>query len=111
MIEYIVMFVMFAVGVSIGWYLREQHAIRQIHKILNSAEFAEAVEQVEPRTKMRLERHGETIYAFEEEGAFIAQGKDLQELDTAIQKRFPGKKFAVQEQNLIDIKAEYHDPV
>lgn len=114
MIEFIVMFIMFAIGVSVGWVLRERHAIRQVEKILLSSEFSEAVQEAEAeqRTKMRLERHAETIYAFsDEDDSFIAQGKDLEALDKAIQSRFPGRKFSVQEQNLIDIKAEYHEPV
>ena len=52
------------------------------------------------------------IYAFVvENDEFIAQGKDLTELDKAIQARFPGRKFSIQEQNLKDLEVEYHEPV
>lgn len=100
-------------GISIGWWLREQHAIRKIHQFIQEAEAEENLlkEAEEGRTKMILERHGEVIYAYEEGGDFIAQGKDLHELDLSVQKRFPGKKFSIREDNLKEIAVEYHEPV
>jgi hypothetical protein len=111
--EIIIIFIVALVGFAFGWHAREQWAIRQVHRLLESGElFPKEEEASEDRTKMRLERHGEVIYAFTvEDDSFIAQGKDLDDLDKAITARFPGKKFSVQEQNLIDIKAEYHESV
>ena len=111
--EFVILFGAVIVGVAIGWNLREYHAMRKIHELLQKAEELEVKEgSVENRTKMRLEKHGELIYAFEEEtDTFIAQGKDLLALDEAIRKRFPDKKFSVQEQNLKDIAVEYHESV
>jgi hypothetical protein len=112
--EIIILFIAALIGFAFGWHSREQWAIRQVHRLLESGELFKQDED-EPdvdRTKMRLERNGEVIYAFTvEDDSFIAQGKDLEDLDKAITARFPGKKFSVQEQNLIDIKAEYHESV
>ena len=104
--EFLPLIFCIGIGVVIGWKLREYHAMKTVHAFLKEAE-EQLDEQDENRTKMRLERHGELIYAFEQENdSFIAQGKDLEDLDKAIVARFPGKKFSVQEQNLIDIKAD-----
>jgi predicted negative regulator of RcsB-dependent stress response len=112
MVEIAVMFVMLALGFVLGWHMRERHAIKQIEMILESDEYAEAVQETESRTKMRLERHGGLILAYvEEDNSFIAQGEDLEALDKAIQARFPGRKFSIQEQNLIDIRVNYHESV
>ena len=107
-------FILIGIGVILGWYFREYYAMRVVHNLLK--EVGEQVEDEEEpsgdRIKMRLERHGEVIYAFkDEDDSFIAQGKDLHELDKAIVARFPGQKFSVREQDLIDIKADYHEPV
>ena len=110
--EFVILFGALVVGAYAGWQLREYYAIRQVAKLLKNTELVPPILEKEPRTKMRLERHSDVIYAYsEEDGSFIAQGKDLEALDDAIQSRFPERKFSVQEQNLIDIKAEYHESV
>lgn len=103
--EFLILIIAMIIGVAIGWQLRELHAMRQVHKLLASHELQiHRDEQDVDRTKMRLEQHGEAIYAFEEEtDTFIAQGKTLEDLDTAIQVRFPGKKFSVREANLHEV--------
>jgi hypothetical protein len=110
--EFFILFGAVIVGVGMGWQLRELHAMHKVKQLLEHADSLQEEEPQEDRTKMRLERHGEVIYAFEEDtDSFIAQGKDLLDLDSAIRKRFPDKKFSVQEQNLKDIGAEYHESV
>lgn len=106
----IILFAGALIGFVSGWIAREKYAIRVIKDILAEVEDAQDVE--ETRTKMRIERNGDFLYAFEDEtDSFIAQGINLEELDKAITLKFPGKKFSVREQNLIDIKADYHEPV
>jgi hypothetical protein len=101
--EFLILFGALFVGVLLGWELRERHAMRIVNQLLEEMEEQEP-EATEERTKMRIEKHGEGIYAFEEEtDNFIAQGTDLFDLDKAIQARFPGKKFAIREDNLKEI--------
>lgn len=105
--EFIILIVGILIGTIIGWRLREYYAMRKVAELLEQAEqLAEEEDQEPDRVKIRLERHGDMLYAFEEEThTFIAQGKDLEDLDTAIVARFPGKKFSIKEQNLIDVRA------
>ena len=103
--EFVILFVAIIIGAYIGWYLREYAAMRKVHQMLKQSEglFDEEVKG-DPRTKMRLEKHGAMIYAYsEDDHTFLAQGIDLKELDANIRARFPDKKFSIQEQNLIDI--------
>lgn len=109
--EFLILFGALFIGIFLGWELREQYAMRTVKRLLeeNMLQVHEE-EETEERTKMRLEKHGVVIYAFEEEtDTFIAQGTDLFDLDKAIQTRFPGKKFSVREANLEEIAK--HDPV
>lgn len=109
--EFIILAAAMVVGVAIGWQLREYAAMRKVQQMLKDSELLFDEEEKEDRTKMRLERHGDVIYAYsEEDGTFLAQGSDLKGLDTAIRARFPDRKFAIQEQNLIDIGV-YHESV
>ncbi len=109
--EFIILGGAIIVGFLAGWHAREAYAMRVVDSLLKESVRQEQ-EELESRTKMRLEKQGDVIYAFTHDtDEFIAQGKDLEELDNAIVARFPGKKFSVQEQNLIDIKANYHEPV
>jgi hypothetical protein len=111
--EFVILFGALLVGILVGWELREKWAIRQVHRLLEEGEIKlnKVEEEEEERTKMRLEKHSDLIYAFtEEDDSFIAQGKDLHELDAAIQARFPGKKFSIRESNLEDIGVK-HEPI
>jgi hypothetical protein len=111
--EILILFIAAIIGFGFGWHAREAWAIRQVHRLLESGElFQKEEEPEEDRTKMRLEVQSDVIYAFsDEDNSFIAQGKDLFDLDKAIQARFPGKKFAVREDNLKEIGAKYHESV
>ena len=106
--EFVILFGALIVGIYLGWEAREQWAIRQVRRLLEDGDInlskIETDEPEEERTKMRVEKHSDLLYAFTvEDDNFIAQGKDLEELDKAIQARFPGKKFSIQEDNLKDI--------
>ncbi len=112
--EFIILFAAIVLGFYAGWNFREIWAIRQVKRMLEDGEVElrriDEEPEEEERTKMRLEQHGSLIYAFEEEtDSFIAQGKDLFDLDKAIQARFPGKKFSVRESNLEKVGS--HDTV
>ena len=105
--DILIYIIVLVVGFVFGWIMREQYAMYIVSKLISQVE-TEVEEEREERTKMRLERNGDFIYAFEHDtDAFIAQGTDLVELDKNIVAKFPGRKFSVQEQNLIDIKADY----
>ena len=100
--EFLILAAALVIGFLIGWHSREQYAIRTIHKILEEAE-AEQEKEQSNTDRLRLERHGEMLYAFSAEDEFIAQGTDLPTLDEAIQKRFPGRKFLIKQSNLNEV--------
>lgn len=109
--DIIVILVIAVIFFFAGWHSREAYAMHIIKRLLEETEEKQEAEE-SPRQKMVLEKHGEVIYAYTEDNhEFMAQGKDLFELDTAIQARYPGKKFAIREDNLKELAVDYHESV
>ncbi len=101
--EFVILVGAVVVGFFSGWNARELYAIRKIDQLLKQVELTEEPEK-EDVERMTLEKHGNVIYAFTSSHEFIAQGSTLEELDAAIQKRFPGRKFLIKESNLNDLE-------
>ena len=104
--EFLILFGAIIVGFLAGWNAREAYAVRRVHQILDQLEQVEDLDEEEAQTpdKIRLELHGNVIYAYTvDNDTFIAQGASLEELDAAVQARFPGKKFSIKESNLEEI--------
>lgn len=100
--EFLILFGALFVGVLLGWELRERYAMRVVNQLLKEVEESTEAE-AEETDRIKLERHGEVVYAFDGEDNFIAQGATVYELDEAIQKRFPGRKFLIKESNMKEV--------
>jgi hypothetical protein len=103
--EFIILIITALGGVMVGWRLRERFAERVLNKYLEELAEAESLEseELDNHQAMRLERHGEMVYAYDEKDNFIAQGSNVRELDSAIKARFPDQKFKVKEDNLKEV--------
>ena len=84
------------VGLGIAYYV-----VRQVEKAIyrNLEAVVEAETKTESvRIQMKVERHGDVIYAFRvDNDDFICQGTDLAELKRNFVARFPGKDGAIVE--------------
>lgn len=100
--EFLVLIVVAIAGIVAGWNLRERYAMHVVGELLKEVQESEEKTDSEA-TRMHLERHGEVVYAFDEDDNFIAQGGTVFELDKAIQDRFPGKKFLIKEGNMKEV--------
>lgn len=101
--EFVILIGAIVVGFVGGWNAREAYAVRRVNELLEQIEEQEE-ETTETSERIRLELHGDVIYAYTvENDTFIAQGSTIEELDTAVQARFPGKKFLIKESNLEEI--------
>ena len=99
----------FLVAFLAGWQIRQYVAIRNIQIMLEKINRQEESEEKERDNYLRLsiEKHGEHYYAYNlEDDTFLSQGKTRDELETNLQERFPGKRFAASEENL---KEMFHD--
>jgi predicted negative regulator of RcsB-dependent stress response len=91
------------VGFSFGWNLRERVAVVQANKLL--AQLEEEIEEQSPEViKITIEKDNNIFYAYHKENSqFIAQATDRADLEQKLAQIFPGKKFGVSPQNLIEI--------
>jgi hypothetical protein len=103
--DILILCLVLAFGILIGWNLRERVAVRLVEKMLS--EIQEDSQENPDVTRMRLEKHSDVIYAYSEDDTFIAQGNSLKDLDLAIRKRFPDRKFSVREENLKSLGVNY----
>lgn len=90
----------FFVGVIAGLAIA-YFAIHQIGKMifrkLEAAVEAEVEQHQQDRIKMKVERHGKTLYAFDaDNNDFVCQGDDLAELKQNFAVRFPGRTGSVE---------------
>lgn len=88
-------------GAVSGWKAREEHAKNVTEKLINHLQ--ESVErQVEENViQINIEKHNDMFYVYDREtNEFMAQGSSKDEVETNLQKRYPGKRFGCAESNL-----------
>jgi murein L,D-transpeptidase YafK len=86
-----------------GWYMREAVAKYKMQKLL---ELAQQMEEQLPENyiKIVIEKHNDMFFVYDEnDNTFLAQASSKEELDKSLRSRFPGKMFAVKEENLIEV--------
>lgn len=89
-----------------GWHMREVVAKHKMQKLLEYAQQMEEDDDDLPDNYIRIviEKHDETFFVYEEENkTFLAQATSKEDLDKSLRSRFPGKLFAVKEENLIEV--------
>lgn len=92
------------IGFSLGWNLRERVAIVKANKILAELEQQVKEEESEEVIKITIEKDRDTLFAYHKHNSqFITQAKDRAELEQKLAELFPGKRFGVTPQNLIEI--------
>lgn len=89
-----------------GYWFREYRAkiiVKRYQKLLE-----EVAKQAETATiEIEIQRAGEMFFVYDKKtNEFLAQGKDHKEISEVLAKRFPGKMFTADRQNLKDI--DYH---
>lgn len=100
----VVVFSFFIWGVFCGWNAREEYAkkIIQKHFVQNTEEL---IKEIEKDVKhIIIEKHNDIFYVYDKSTKeFMAQGSSQQELERALSSRFPGKRFACQEDTLREV--------
>lgn len=103
MIEYIIVAL---VAFLLGWHGRVIHAKIVVAKI--TKEFREeAMNEIKEKViNAYVEKAGDTLFVYsKEDGSFLAQGKDLDELTDILMNRFPDKLFNVSPEDLKMLEA------
>jgi hypothetical protein len=98
--EILMLFGAVLVGFIWGWTARERAAVKKINEMMKGVE-----EQVSDNLiKIIIEPSNGCYYVYAlEDRTFMAQGKDRDELEDNLAKRYPGKMFAATPANLKEI--------
>jgi predicted RNase H-like HicB family nuclease len=106
--EEFVVLVMFGLILFLaGWHAREWYATYLMSRFITRFEdnAREALGELRRETiKIKIEKHEEGYFVYNlEDHGYMAQGKTRKELEENLSKRFPGKFFAAEEDNLIEV--------
>lgn len=96
-------------GIAIGffwgiWRATQSFIERIIERPEEIREIMQRVEQVskeeqqestttEPKADIKIEKHNDVVYLYDQDDTFLAQGPDITSALTAAQRRFPDRKF------------------
>lgn len=94
------------IGFALGWWGRERYAIRVVSTIVEQAK-EEYLEDIKKTViNVLVEKANDIFYIYaKEDGSFLAQGKDINELTEILNERFPGKMFNVTPEDLKMLEA------
>ena len=91
----------FILSFAFGWVMREFHARRQMNRVLKNVETAVKQEIREKVTRIKIEKQEDTYYVYNADDlTFMAQGNTREELEGNLAKRYPGKFFGANPDNL-----------
>lgn len=99
----------------LGWVAREVHAKKVLEQITTQA--LENVEELQKEVdnnliRVKIERYNDHFFVYNmEDHSFMAQGLDRKELEKNLADRYPGKKFAAKEENLVEMGFLHNESV
>lgn len=97
-------FIVWCMGAVAGWNARENHAKKLIAKHFEEFVEMEEQEQKENYIHIVIEKHNDVLYVYDKDtNQFMAQGTNQVDLEKALVKRFPGKRFACPESILKEV--------
>lgn len=104
MVEFIILVSVGLFGFILGWTSRERHAERKLNAILNDVQESVRENVQKNLIPVEIEQHEGHYYVYNmKDKTFMAQGNTRQELERVLEEKFPGKKFAATEDNLVKV--------
>lgn len=95
-----------AIGFVVGWFLREWYAMRKIDKLIDSINGNMLDEIKKKVVDITIEKSGDFFFVYrKEDGAFLAQGTDIDKLSDILTEKFPGKLFNCSPEDLATLEA------
>ena len=104
MIEIIAVSVISVLAFLAGWSARERAAARRVDEILN--ETTERVKEHirENVIRIKIEQEKGCYYVYDlDDNSFMGQGKTREELEKSLASKYPGKTFAAEHSNLVEM--------
>lgn len=87
-----------------GWVAREVAATRKIDQLMAQVEESVTEQVKEHLIPIKIEHHDQMFYVYDlHNNTFMAQGQTRRELESNLEARYPGKRFAAQPENLKEV--------
>lgn len=104
-IVYILMLALvFAIGFAIGWQQREVYAQKKVEHFFEAMEEMTKEDIKENTINIKIEKHKEVFYIFNsDDDEFMGQGETRKDVESALAKRFPNKRFLATKENLQEV--------
>ena len=94
-------FIVWLGGSVAGWRAREKYAEKVTQKFVEQLHESFQQQVEEGVVQISIEKHNNMFYVYDKEtNEFMAQGSSKDEVETNLQKRYPGKRFGCAESNL-----------
>lgn len=95
------------VGFVAGWYVREWYAMRIMKQLVNKASESYKQSIRESIVNAYVEKSGDEYFVYrKDDNAFLAKGKDIDDLTDILQEKFPGKYFNIPNDQLEMLEAK-----
>lgn len=86
--------------------MRERHALREIDKLVDKMNDDMVDEFKKKVIDITVEKSGDFFFVYrKEDGAFLAQGTDINKLSDILTEKFPGKLFNCSKEDLARLEA------
>lgn len=95
-------YLIFILGMLVGWKYREYTAVRKMQKLLKAADQPKEVDKV----NVKIEKHNDIFYVYNSEtDEFLTQGLDKDEIQANLQRKFGNvnKVFHATSENIKEI--------
>lgn len=104
--EIIIAIIISLVSFVFGWIVRERYAVRQLEKLLTQVQDMKE-ESKQDLVFITIEKHDNVFFVYlKETNQFVLQANTQEELEEKLLEKFPGKKFAVKQENLDEVGFE-----
>lgn len=104
--EIIIAIIICSISFVFGWIVRERYAVRQLEKLLGQVK-AMKDDVKEDLVFITIEKHDNIFFVYlKENNQFVLQANTQEELEEKLLEKFPGKKFAVKQENLDEVGFE-----
>lgn len=99
--DYVILVLVWIFGAVYGWYARERAAKRNVENYINEVEGIVKNKIDEFTIPVVIELNNNVFYVYSKDShEFMAQGSTRKELEEALIKRYPDKRFIIDKENL-----------
>jgi predicted transcriptional regulator len=104
MVEIIALAVISVLAFFAGWVARERAAAHRINEMIGDTteKIKEHIRENVIRIKIEYEHNQYYVYGLDD-NTFMGQGKTQKEVEECLSSKFPGKTFAAEHSNLVEM--------